>query len=161
MAKKTTSTTQTEFFRAGVGAVILNDTNQVLIFRRKGTDDSWQFPQGGLDVGEEPLDGVTREIWEETGITAGEIELLPFEPPFKLLAYEIPPEFRSAKTGRGQTQRWYFFKFTGSEESITFGDGLEFERWKWVPMDEAVDLTVAFKRGVYRELARHLAEQII
>jgi len=147
----------TQRFRAGVGAVIRNDAGEVMLFKRKGTSDSWQFPQGGLDVGEDPLVGVIREVWEETGIEAHEIELLPIES--KLTAYIFPPAARWTKTGRGQVHSWYFFKFIGPEASITLGDGLEFSDWKWASMDEAIELVVGFKREVYEELARYLARQ--
>lgn len=152
-AKKST----TQRFRAGVGAVIQNDVGDVLIFKRKGSHDSWQFPQGGLDVGEDPQAGVIREVWEETGLEAHEIELLPIDS--KHTAYVFPPAARRAKAVRGQAHSWYFFKFIGSEQSITLGDGLEFDGWKWASMDEAIELVVGFKQEVYRELAQHLARQ--
>lgn len=150
-------TSTTQHFRAGVGAVILNNEDHVLIFKRQGTVDSWQVPQGGLDIGEDPLAGVIREVWEETGLEAHEIELLPIDP--KLTAYIFPPEARRNATVRGQVHSWYFFKFVGDEESITLGDGLEFSDWRWVPMDEAVTKIVEFKREAYQEVAKHLERQ--
>lgn len=36
----------------------------------------WTLPGGGVDPGEDPIDGVIREIWEETGYHAGIDELL-------------------------------------------------------------------------------------
>ena len=149
---------KSQHFRAGTGAVILNpDLDRVLLFKRNGSVDDWQFPQGGLDIGEEPLDGVMREIWEETGITKGALQQLPVKP--KLLAYEIPAEHRTDKTGRGQTQWWFFFQFVGEHSAITLGDQEEFSDFQWTTMDDAVERIVGFKREVYEGLWAHLVER--
>jgi 8-oxo-dGTP pyrophosphatase MutT (NUDIX family) len=39
---------------------------------RSGTE-VWELPGGGLEVGEVPVDGARRELYEETGIVAGEL----------------------------------------------------------------------------------------
>ena len=50
------------------GAVVLNEQGEVLLVKddRKG---SWTFPGGIIEEGEGVLDGVKREVLEETGIT--------------------------------------------------------------------------------------------
>ena len=66
---------------------------------------------------------------------------------------------------RGQTQRWFAFRFEGDESEIQInpppaGHAAEFDEWAWKPMDELLDLIVPFKRGVYEEVVkafRHLA----
>ena len=40
-----------EGYRKNVAMVVLNDKQDVLICRRKGTEN-WQFPQGGIDDNE-------------------------------------------------------------------------------------------------------------
>ena len=45
-----------EYFRAGAGAVVINDRGLVLALERADIPGAWQLPQGGLDAGEEPLD---------------------------------------------------------------------------------------------------------
>ena len=45
-----------QFFRANVGIAVLDANGRVLAFEREGHPGSWQLPQGGLDVGEEPVD---------------------------------------------------------------------------------------------------------
>jgi len=50
------------------GAIVLNDRGEVLLIK----DDrrhSWTFPGGIIEEGEGVLDGVKREVLEETGIT--------------------------------------------------------------------------------------------
>ena len=55
---------------------------------------------------------------------------------------------------RGQTQKWFAFRFEGDESEITInpppgGHEAEFDAWDWKPMAALPDLIVPFKRGVY------------
>src|SRR5262245_21388404 len=95
-----------KYFRAGVGAVLTDQHGRVLIFERADLSGEWQFPQGGIDNAEQPIDTVLREIKEETGITA--LRLLRRYP--GLLVYELPRQAQSVKTGMGQVQYWFLFK---------------------------------------------------
>jgi putative (di)nucleoside polyphosphate hydrolase len=140
-------------FRAGVGAVILKKDGLVLGLERKDIPGVWQLPQGGLDDNETPVEAVKREIREETGIEASDLELVASMP--RWLAYELPEEARSKKIGRGQVQRWFLFRFRGSDEAITLGDKKEFRAWKWIGMDELTSIVVSFKQPVYQELAEY------
>ena len=42
-------------FRANVGIILANTQGQVLLAKRIG-ENNWQFPQGGIDKGETPID---------------------------------------------------------------------------------------------------------
>ena len=137
-------------FRANVAAVIINTDGQVLAFERKKIPGSWQCPQGGLDEGEAPLETVKREVLEETGIEENHLELLDTVP--RWLAYELPEDLRSSKLGRGQVQKWFLFRFTGTEAEITMGDGKEFRAWEWTSMQDLLPRVAAFKQPVYQEL---------
>ena len=122
----------------------------MLAFERKKIPGSWQFPQGGLDEGESLLEGVTREIREETGIDESHLELLEIVPDW--LVYELPEELRKKKTGRGQAQKWFLFRFTGTEDDITLGDGKEFRAWEWVSMETLISRVVDFKKPIYLQV---------
>ena len=90
------------YFRAGVGAVVLDPRGRVLVLERADVPGAWQFPQGGLDDGETPLAAARREAEEETGIPAGALRLLGRYP--DPLAYELPKAAQSKRTGMGQVQ---------------------------------------------------------
>ncbi len=154
--RKKESISQT--FRAGVGAVLSNAEGKVLALERKDIPGSWQFPQGGLEAGETPLNAVKREIREETGIKESDLELLSTAP--RLLVYELPKESQSPKTGLGQVQRWFLFRYKGSDEAITLGDKKEFTKWKWLPMNEVISRVVDFKKPIYHELAEFFSDQL-
>ncbi|MBD2864855.1 NUDIX domain-containing protein [Paenibacillus oceani] len=51
-----------------VGALVQNESGEVLLVRTHWRSDTWEMPGGCVEAGE-PLDAaVTREVWEETGI---------------------------------------------------------------------------------------------
>jgi putative (di)nucleoside polyphosphate hydrolase len=127
----------------------------VLAFERKRNKGSWQLPHGGKKSEESYLQAVIREIEEETGIKEKDLELLHSKPRF--VAYEIPEDNRSHKTGLGQVQRWFIFRFTGSETAITLGDGKEFGDWKWISMDELAADVVPFKQDLYQQLKEYFS----
>ena len=55
--------------RNGVGVIVLNNENKVFVGKRKDNPvDSWQMPQGGIDIGESYLTAMKRELYEETSI---------------------------------------------------------------------------------------------
>lgn len=149
---------RSQTFRAGVGAIISNTRGEVLALERKDIPGEWQLPQGGLEIGETPLQAVKREIYEETGIKESELQLLGTES--RLLVYELPKEIQSPKTGLGQVQRWFLFQYKGSDEAITLGDKKEFRGWRWQSMDELVSTVVPFKMSVYEELAEYFSHQL-
>lgn len=139
-----------EYFRAGVGAVLMDGRGRVLACRRADVRDAaWQLPQGGLEAGEKPLDAALREVEEELGIPPRDLELVAELEPW--LSYELPEASRGNKTGRGQTQRWFFFRFTGSDSQIA-PDGREFDACRWMSLRELARDVVPFRRQVYAAL---------
>jgi 8-oxo-dGTP diphosphatase len=61
----------------GVGAVVVQD-GRVLLVRRGGEPlkGHWTLPGGVLEVGETLLEGVAREVSEETGLMVEPVELI-------------------------------------------------------------------------------------
>jgi putative (di)nucleoside polyphosphate hydrolase len=150
---------RSEYFRAGVGAVIVKDKDLVLAFKRADTDDDvWQVPQGGLRVGEKPLKAAYREVLEETGIRRQDLKSLGTYP--EPLAYELPVGDRSEKTGRGQVHCWFYFEFRGSEDTINVKKGGEFRDWDWITFHDLPSSAVAFRRPVYQRLYEQFRENI-
>lgn len=65
-----------------VHALLYNDRREVLFIRRSLTENvlpgMWDIPGGTLEDGEDPKDGVLREIMEEIGVTVSDLSLFAF-----------------------------------------------------------------------------------
>ncbi|NCS97334.1 MAG: NUDIX hydrolase [Candidatus Pacebacteria bacterium] len=57
-----------DVFLVGVTGVIFNDKNEVLVFKHVYRAHSWSLPGGYIKSGEHPLEGIEREIFEESGL---------------------------------------------------------------------------------------------
>ena len=142
-------------YRPCVGVMVINTKGQIFAGQRKDSDSpAWQMPQGGIDVGEKPRKAALRELWEETGIAEDKVELI--AKTHHWINYDLPPELLGKVWGgkyRGQRQKWFLFRFTGSDGDINIATAHpEFSRWKWVTAGEMVEAIVPFKRSVYEQV---------
>lgn len=151
-------------YRDNVGAALFNDAGLVLIARRadmpnaEGAADGWQLPQGGVDAGEDLRAAVIRELAEEIGTDKAEIIA---EHP-EWLSYDLPAELIGRALGgryRGQRQRWFALRFTGTDADIRLDADPhpEFDAWRWARLEDLPALAVPFKRAIYEELVRAFA----
>lgn len=61
----------------GVYALVIQDDQILLIKKARGPyTGQWDLPGGGLEFGEKPLDGLSREVLEETGLTVQKADLM-------------------------------------------------------------------------------------
>lgn len=138
------------FFRAGVGAVVIDQSRSILVLKRKGVpDNTWQLPQGGIGADELPLEALYRELSEETGLVRTDIEVL--RSTNEWWVYELPPSYRNAKVGWGQAQRWFLCRLLGAR-SVIRPDQLEFAEADWVTADQLIGRAVSFRLPTYKRL---------
>jgi putative (di)nucleoside polyphosphate hydrolase len=142
-------------YRMGVGVVLLNQLNQVFVAKRIDTPSAWQMPQGGMDKGEAPHETVMRELTEEIGTDRAEI----IAETKDWLIYDLPEGLSKKVWGgkyKGQKQKWFAMRFTGTDTDIdlTADKHPEFSEWKWTSMDQLVELIVPFKRPLYENIVR-------
>jgi putative (di)nucleoside polyphosphate hydrolase len=142
-----------KYFRAGVGAVIVDDRGLVLALERADIPGAWQFPQGGLEGRETSLQGVLREIREETGIRKTALKFVELYP--ELLVYQLPRRAQSVKTGLGQVQQWFFFTLKKPMRELSLPPNSEFRDASWMPFSDIVARVVDFKKPVYEKLQAH------
>ncbi|MGB0113701.1 MAG: NUDIX domain-containing protein [Ilumatobacteraceae bacterium] len=136
-------------FRAGVVILVTNEAGEAMVFERSDVSGSWQLPQGGIDVGESPVEAAWRELGEETALTSDDVELVGEHP--RWMVYEFPEHVRSGGKRLGQAQRWFTFAVRTPDVTPT-PDGVEFVDWKWVDRDWIVEHVVDFRRTVYRDV---------
>jgi 8-oxo-dGTP pyrophosphatase MutT (NUDIX family) len=142
-------------YRRGVGIMLLNDRNEVFVGRRTDAKEAWQMPQGGIDEHEDPRDAAFRELQEEIGTDKAEV----VAESKVWLRYDLPPEFRKSNRWRGQQQKWFVMRFLGTDADIdVVTEHPEFSAWKWVPIERLPELIVSFKRQLYVDLLRELAQ---
>ena len=139
--------------RSGVGIIVLNKNNKVLVAKRiDNPKNFWQMPQGGIDEGEDFLKAAYRELDEETSIKNVELikELdgtITYELPDHLIGIIWKGKFR------GQKQKWFLMRFVGEDKEIDIKTkNPEFLEWKWIDLDEITNVVVDFKLHVYKEL---------
>ena len=137
--------------------MIVNAHGHVLAIERADIPGAWQLPQGGLDASEEPLRAAYREIAEETGIEEADIKFV--TACRELLVYELPPDARSKKTGRGQVLYWFLFKFRGNPQQ-TATRNRESRGWRWMPFHRVVNGVTSFRRPMYKKLAQEFGKYL-
>lgn len=151
-------------FRRNVGIVLCNDARRVFVGRRVGRG-GWQFPQGGMDPGESPEQALYRELEEEVGITAAQVEVLGRTR--KWLRYRLPTRYRRPDQHPlclGQKQIWFLLRLATGEDAldVAAGQDPEFDDWRWVAYWQPPEEVIFFKRKVYKralfELAQFLPE---
>ena len=142
--------------RPNVGVVLFHRDGRVWLGRRASTDavHRWQFPQGGIDPGEDFETAARRELAEETGITS--VKILGRTEGW--ITYDFPHYARGSKFTKGwtgQKQVWFAMRFTGKDKDVRLdAHGTpEFDDWRWGRLDEAPGLIVPFKRAAYEQVA--------
>jgi putative (di)nucleoside polyphosphate hydrolase len=146
-------------FRPNVGIILLNHKSQVFWGKRIRTH-SWQFPQGGIDRGENPEQAMFRELHEEVGLMPQHVQVLARTRDW--LRYEVPDRFirRDARGHyKGQKQIWFLLQLVGHDWDLNLRatDHPEFDAWRWNDYWVPLDVVVEFKRGVYEMALTELA----
>ncbi|MFQ1050138.1 RNA pyrophosphohydrolase [Avibacterium paragallinarum] len=146
-------------YRPNVGIVICNRKGQVLWAKRYG-QNSWQFPQGGINDDETAEQAMYRELFEEVGLTRKDVKLLyvskqwlRYKLPKRLLRYDSKPMCI------GQKQRWFLLQLVSDEKDINMQatKSPEFDGWRWVSFWYPVRQVVSFKKEVYRKAMKEFA----
>lgn len=157
-------------YRPNVGIIICNQAGQ-LFWAHRINDDGWQFPQGGVSRNECLIDAMYRELHEETGLNSNQVKIvahtkqwLHYDLPQKLLRNQrrrSPLGNRRRVAFKGQKQVWFLLELIDDDSAVDLKAGPEqpeFDRWRWVDIDHAIDNIVDFKRSVYRKAIGELEQ---
>ncbi len=148
-----------EGYRANVGVILCNSKQQLFWGHRIGHLDSWQFPQGGIQANETPLEAMYRELGEEVGLTSEQVIVLGQTRGW--LRYRLPPRLiRRNNIHRciGQKQIWFLLRLVDDQQALSLDhtEQPEFDQWRWVDYWYPVNNVVHFKRHVYQCALREL-----
>ncbi len=146
-------------FRANVGILLMRGGGDTFLGRQVG-GRGWQFPQGGMQVGETPEQAVYRELQEEVGLAPEAVDLV--AQTARWLRYRLPAKY--VRRNRhpmciGQKQRWFLLRLRDDDIGFNFASTPqpEFDQYRWVNYWEPVREVIYFKRGVYVRALTELA----
>jgi len=139
-------------YRPNVGIIVFNQNGEVLVGERVNVLGGWQFPQGGIDEGEDPKTAALRELYEEVGIDNPEL----IKESEDWLYYDFPSNLKlnsGMLAYRGQMQRWFlvYWNHPATECNLEIHER-EFNEVKFIPFCECVNFIVEFKRDIYEQL---------
>jgi len=112
--------------KVGIGVLIQNDKNQVLLGERMGSHGAgeWCFPGGHLDFGETIAEAAIRETKEETGLDVSECKLI-----------SVADELRYIKTDNKHFLNiGIMAKYEGGEPKVM--EPNKCKEWKWFSLEE-------------------------
>lgn len=113
--------------RIVVGALIYNDAGEIFLAKSYKWGDQWVVPGGHLDWGETLVQGIAREVREETGLELSQIEFIGFQEAI------FPPQFNKKK-------HMLFMDYIGKAESVKVTLNDELQEFIWVKPKDALGL---------------------
>ncbi|MCY3857653.1 MAG: NUDIX domain-containing protein [Gammaproteobacteria bacterium] len=130
--------------RHAVRALILSDTNEVLLLRMahptRGSE-FWLLPGGGVRSNEDPVDALRREVWEETGFDLSDSPKLIWR-----RSHRFERGFEESASAIDQHERIYLVKSRRFEPSADnnpdpsrVGVFYEFRWWSVASLNKAID----------------------
>jgi len=139
--------------RSGVGIIVLNKENKVLVAKRiDNPKNFWQMPQGGINKNEDFFTAALRELKEETSIVSVKLikeidDKFTYILPDHLIGIIWKGKFK------GQVQKWFIMRFIGNESEINIKTKHpEFLDWKWIDLKDLTKIAVNFKLEVYKQV---------
>lgn len=136
---------------------MVNSAGNLLICERAGVSGAWQFPQGGVDVGESILDALYREVREEIGLEPHHYEVQKQRDGYRYLYPEGVLEKKLKRHGsHGQEQTYFLCLVDAGAPAVNVNQRpREFQAYRWIFPDEFdLDWVPRFKREVYRQVIR-------
>lgn len=134
-----------EEFRPAVIGILVNKQGQVLI-GSSVRDGGYKFPQGGLDEGESPREGLKRELKEELGLVIDEADIV--EMYDEKVRYYFPG--KSNPNHHYVGQEFVVFKIVYKEDKPLIPNDEEFETLVWIDPKELENYDTRHRIDGYR-----------
>lgn len=135
--------------RKNVLGVIFDHENNVLIVSRANDPLHWQFPQGGVDFGENRADAIIRELGEELGT---EKFVILGECPEKHIYKWAKNLIRDENVGQEQTI--FLLRFNGNSSEIRV-DQRELGGFLWIPPSKVGVFLHDYRKPVWELVEKH------
>jgi len=149
-----------DLYRPNVAMIIVSNNypqkKEIFIAQRNDLSDVWQFPQGGIDEGEEVNEALFREMKEEIGTDKAKIIA---EYPH-WISYDFPTKIaKKMKPYKGQKQKYFLVKLKKSAKINIKTKHPEFSNYKFVKLDDVLLLSASFKKDVYKKVIKHFKKE--
>jgi putative (di)nucleoside polyphosphate hydrolase len=139
--------------------ILSNDYPQkkeIFIAQRNDLADVWQFPQGGIDEGEEVEEALFRELEEEIGTS--DVKIIAEYP--KWVSYDFPERIaKKMKPWIGQKQRYFLVKLKKKAKINIETKHPEFSDYKFVGVGDVLHLSASFKKDVYEQVIKYFKDK--
>lgn len=149
-----------DLYRPNVAMIIVSSDypqkKEIFIAHRNDLAGIWQFPQGGIDEGEEVHEALFRELEEEIG--TADAELVNEYPEW--ISYDFPEKIaKKMKPYKGQKQRYFLVRLKKDAKINLETEHPEFDSYKFVGVDEVLGLTAHFKKPVYETVMSYFINE--
>ena len=147
-------------YRPNVAMIIVSsnypEQKEIFIAQRNDLVNIWQFPQGGIDKGEEVKEALFRELEEEIGTDQATIVA---EYP-EWISYDFPEKVaKKMKPYKGQTQRYFLLKLKKDASINLATEHPEFIDYKFVSVEDVLNHTAHFKKPVYETVLNYFKSE--
>ncbi len=149
-----------DLYRPNVAMIIVSSsypqTKEIFLAQRNDLLDVWQFPQGGIDEGEEVQEALFRELLEEIG--TDRVEVIAEFPEW--ISYDFPSRIaQNMKPFIGQKQKYFLVRLHEDATINIHTQEPEFSDYKFVSTDEALNLSASFKKDVYESVISYFKKE--
>jgi putative (di)nucleoside polyphosphate hydrolase len=149
-----------DLYRPNVAMIIVSNNypekKEIFLAHRNDLVDVWQFPQGGIDEGEEVQEALFRELEEEIGTKS--VTVIAEYPEW--ITYDFPPKIaEKMKPFIGQKQRYFLVKLKKNAKIDINTKHPEFSDYKFVGVDEVLGLSASFKQEVYENVISYFRNE--
>ena len=136
-------------YRPNVAAILVNQEDRIFVAERINIRGAWQFPQGGIDEGEDAETALFRELAEEIGVSRERLQVLERRDGYR---YAFTKNRLKYGIYGGQEQTYFRCRFTGTDADFNLAaTHQEFVQWRWIlPHEFQMTWVPRFKRAVYR-----------
>ena len=149
-----------DLYRPNVAMIVVSNNypekKEIFIAQRNDLSDIWQFPQGGIDKGEEVHDALYRELEEEIGTS--DVKIIAEYPEW--LSYDFPEKIaKKMKPWIGQKQKYFLVKLKKKAKINIDTKHPEFSDYKFVKIDDVLNLSASFKKDVYEKVIKYFKDE--
>jgi len=148
-------------YRPNVAAVILSSrypqASEILVANRIDIkEDAWQFPQGGIDEGEDPKDALFRELKEEIG--TDEVDIIAEYPEW--ISYEfLNKNAKKMYPYDGQRQKYFLVKLKPTAQISLNTKIPEFTEYKFLSYEQTLEQISFVKKPIYKKVLSYFKKE--